>query len=115
MTHPLIIEICPREPRASVCLANGGEVKGSDLENDLRDCCASGDVMEACQFVRDQLGIDFRIIARNAAGVYENRPATAAEKAETCRAIYFDSDTDFDDEADAELYLIWEAANGEEW
>jgi hypothetical protein len=108
--RPLIIEICPREPRASLCLANGESVRGSRFDSDIADCRASGDVRDACEFVRDRIGVVFRIVARNAAGDYENRLATAEEKAETCRAIYFESETDFSDESTAETYLIWQAA-----
>ena len=110
MAKPLIIEICPCEPRASACLANGESIIGSVFESDMLDCTASGDAEPACAYVRDQIGIDFRIIARNAGGEYENRAATADEKAETCRAIYFDRQTDFADENTADLYLIWQAA-----
>ena len=110
----LIIEICPREPRASMCLANGESVRGSEYERDVLDCTASGDVSGACQYVLDAIGVDFRIVARNANGEYENRPATAREMADTARAIYFESDADFDDENTAAVYLVWEAANGVE-
>jgi hypothetical protein len=108
--RPLIIEICPREPRADFCLANGESVRGSRFDSDIADCRASGDVQDACEFVRDRIGVAFRIVARNTAGDYENRLATAEEKAETCRAIYFESETDFSDESTAETYLIWQAA-----
>lgn len=116
MTSPrLIIEICPREPRASACLPNGNEVcEDSEVSAALADCRASGDVQDACEFVRDVLKVDWRIVALKPGGgatEYENREATAAEKAETCRAIYFDSQSDFDDESTAETYLIWEAAS----
>lgn len=110
MRKPLIIEVCPREPRASMCLANGESVRGSEYETDVLDCTRSGDVEPACDYVRDRIGVDFRIVARNAAGEYEDREATAAEKAATARAIYFDSTADFDDEETAETYLIWQAA-----
>jgi hypothetical protein len=107
---PLIIEICPLEPRASMCLANGESVLGSEHESDVLDCTKSGDAEPACSFIRDHVGVEFRIVARNAAGEYENRQATADEKAATARAIYFDSDADFSEESRAELYLIWSAA-----
>jgi hypothetical protein len=110
MTKPLIVEICPNEPRTSMYLADGGEVLGSDYEADVLDCTRSGDVEPACDYVR-RIGVDFRIIARNAAGQYENRTATAEEKTATARAIYFDSSADFDDEETAETYLIWQAAS----
>jgi hypothetical protein len=101
----LIIEICPREPRASFC-----DVP-EDIAPDILDCTRSGDAAEACEYVRGQWRPRFRIVARNATGEYENRRATDAEKAETARAIYFDSDTDFDDIVNVEMYLIWQAAS----
>lgn len=113
MTKPkLIIEICPREPRASACLMSGDEVSSdAEVSAHLADCTRSGDNEEACRYVVRHVGVEFRTVARNAAGVYENRLATADEKAETCRAIYFDSESDFSDEATAETYLVWEAAH----
>ena len=111
---PLIVEICPSEPRASMCTAAGHSVRRSKHLRDVLDCTGSGDAQPACEYVRDAIGVDFRIVARQADGTYRNRKATAAEKAETCRAIYFESETDFSDEATAETYLIWEAANGVE-
>lgn len=112
MSAPLIVEICPKEPRASMCLASGASVRGSKYESDVLDCTRSGDVEPACDYVRRHIGVEFRIVARNDAGGYENRLATAEEKAETARAIYFESSADFSDEETAETYLIWEAANG---
>lgn len=111
---PLIIEICPREPRASMCLANGVSVLRSDHESDVLDCTAGGDAQPACDYVRDSIGVEFRIVARNAAGEYENRLATKEEKAATARAIYFESEADFDDDSTVETYLIWDAAHGVE-
>lgn len=111
---PLIVEICPREPRASMCTAAGAGLARSPHRQDVLDCCASGDVEPACAHVRDVIGVDFRIVARQPDGTYKNRKATAEEKIATCRAIYFDSTTDFDDEETAESYLIWEAASGVE-
>lgn len=113
-SKPLIIEICPNEPRASMCLQSGASVRGSEYEADILDCCASGDCEPACNYVRDHVGVEFRIVARNATGEYENRLATADEKAATCRAIYFDSKTNFADERLAETYLIWQAATDAE-
>lgn len=109
---PIIIEICPNEPRASACLANGESIVGSDYESDMLDCVAQGDCEDACEFVRDQIRVEFRIVARDENGSFENRLATSREMAATCRAIYFDSETDFDDIENAALYLIWEAASG---
>lgn len=111
----LIIEICPHEPRASACLGSGESVSAdSEVAEALADCCASGDAQDACEYVRDRLRPEFRIVARNAAGAYENRLATPEEKAATARAIYFDSESDFDDESTAETYLIWDAAHDAE-
>ncbi len=40
----LIIEICPREPRASTCLMNGEDVSTDpDIFQHLEDCNRSGD------------------------------------------------------------------------
>lgn len=110
-TPQMIIEICPHEPRASMCLTDGGEVRGSDLEGDLQDCIGSGDCQPACEYVLDQIGVDFRIVARNGGGVYENRPATPEELQVTCENIYFESSSDFSDEYLAQTYLVWEAAS----
>ena len=107
----LIIELCPLEPRASLCTMQGESVLQSEFKTDILDCTTSGDCQDACEYVRDQIGVEFRIVARNASGEYENRLATDAEKSETARAIYFDSDADFSDISLAETYLIWDAAN----
>ena len=101
---PLIIEICPAEPRATFC-----DVP-EDLTQDILDCVAPGDCEPACAYVRDRLDPEFRIVARNAAGEYKNRMATDDEMAETARHIYFDSEADFTDRDTAALYLIWNAA-----
>lgn len=108
----LIIEICPREPRTSLCLANGLELSTDpDTAEHVADCTRSGDCEPACLYVLDAVGVEFRIIARNDRGEYENRIATAEEKAATARAIYFDSDSDFSDERTVETYLVWDAAH----
>jgi hypothetical protein len=80
---------------------------------DWADCARSGDCEQACRYVIDHVGVEFRTVARNDKGKYENRLATADEKAATCRAIYFDSDSDFTSERTAETYLVWEAASHE--
>ena len=109
----LIVEICPREPRASACLINGEEVSADgEVARDLADCTRSGDCEPACLYVLDHVGVEFRIVARNADGEYENRLATAGEKQATAQAIYFDSSADFGNERTAETYLVWEAAHG---
>lgn len=109
-SKPLKIKICSRESRASMCLANGESVLGSEYERDVFDCVAAGDCQPACEYVRDHIGVEFRIVARNAAGEYENRLATAVEKEKTARMIYFESESDFSDESLVETYLIWQAA-----
>jgi hypothetical protein len=115
MKPRLIIEICPHEPRAMAYLVNGLETSTDpDISRDLADCRASGDCEQACLYVLDHVGVEFRIVARNRKGKYENRLATAAEKEQTCRAIYFDSESDFSDERLAETYLVWEAASHED-
>ena len=113
----LEIEICPHEPRASAYYLraprNGVSIRqDSTLGRDLSDCVASGDVQPACEYVRDVHKPRFVIIALNAAGKYENREATDSEICATARAIYFDSESDLDNDADlARTYLIWEAAS----
>jgi hypothetical protein len=108
----IIIEICPREPRASACLPDGREVSEDPATAaDLAYCTQPGDCEPFCEYVRDRVGVDWRIVARNDAGEYENREATDAEMQATCEAIYFDSSTDFTDRDTCETYLIWEAAH----
>lgn len=101
-----IIEVSPREPRASICGLNGESVAN---DPDVIDCCAPGDAEPACRYLLG-LGIEFRIVARNALGEYENRLASDCEIAETARAIYFDSESDFSDVETAKSYLVWAAA-----
>lgn len=103
-----IIEICPNEPRASICGMNGESVAN---DSNIADCRASGDCQPACEFVRDSLGVEFRIVARNESGNYENRLATDSELTATAQAIYFDSESDFTDIDTAKMYLIWDAAH----
>lgn len=103
----LTIEICPNEPSAMFI-----DVAG--FESDVMDCTGSGDAQPACEYIRDHIGVTFHIVARNAAGEYENRKATDSEIEATARAIYFESDSDFSDMDIAATYLIWEAAHIEE-
>lgn len=93
----------------SCCTLEGTEIEGPLLA-DLQDCNASGDCEEACQFILDHYSPEIRIVRRTEFGYYENDFATPAEKAEVCRGIYFDSESDFDDEDLADLYLVWSAA-----
>jgi len=106
-----IIEICPYEGRATVCTISGDSIIGTEYESDFLDCTGSGDAEPACDYIRSQYSISWRIVARNKSGRYENRAATAKEKEQTAREIYFDSESDFADERLAEIYLIWQAAH----
>lgn len=110
MKPNLIIEICPHEPRASLCMIDGESVMQSEWGDDIADCTRSGDAQPACEYVLDRIGVEFRIVARNARGEYENRLATDDELRATCEEIYFESDTDFSDRRCAEIYLVWNAA-----
>ena len=102
-----IVEICPIEPRASICGMNGESV---DSHQEIADCRASGDCQPACEYVLS-LGVQFRIVARDDSGKYVNRLATDSEIEATAREIYFDSESDFSNMDVARLYLIWQAAH----
>lgn len=104
-----IIEVST-QGEITTCTQNGESLIGSEFYQDMMDCTGSGDAEPACSFVRDHLKPEFRIVAKNADGGYENRLAIPEEKAACCSEIYFESDTDFTDEDTAELYLIWQAA-----
>lgn len=110
MSAQLIIEIA--HENASPCLMDGSSVSADpEVLEALSDCARPGDVESACDYVLRHVGVEFRIVARRVDGTYENRVATAAEKADTCRRIYFESGANFDHEPTAELYLVWQAAN----
>lgn len=97
----------------SVCLLDGSEATtDAEVHDALFDCTRSGDCQDACEYVLDNIGVEWRIVAKNAAGEYENRLATAEEKEAVARAIYFESESDFADERTAETYLVWDAAHG---
>lgn len=97
------------------CLPDGRAVsEDSEVAEALADCSTSGDCEDACRYVLDHIGVEFRTVALNAAGDYENRLATDEEKAETCREIYFDSERDFTESDWADVYLVWHAASMEE-
>jgi hypothetical protein len=96
----------------SVCRADGSEIApGTDGFDDWRDCTGSGDAEPALRYLLNAHSIEFRTIARGPDGQYVNRLAEPAEIAAACRAIYFDSETDFDDLDMAQLYLLWHAAH----
>ena len=105
--NALAIEICPDDPRADFVDVTG-------YVEDIADCTASGDCEAACAYVRDHIGVQFRIIAKNDRGEYESRIATDSEIERTARAIYFDSESDFSYVSAAALYLIWDAAHNAE-
>jgi len=108
----VIIEICPLEGRASPCLSDGSDIATNEqVAQDFADCRASGDNESACRYVLDIYKPEFRIVARNGSGTYENRLATDAEMQATCEAIYFESETDFTDSDWCKVYLIWQAAS----
>ncbi len=104
----LEIEISFREPSALF-------VDTSSHVQEIADCTTSGDNEPACAYVRDHIGVQFRIIAKNDLGEYENRIATDLEIEQTARAIYFESESDFSDIDTASLHLIWEAAHCAEY
>lgn len=96
---------------ANMCLTDGNSAYKSGYKGAIDDCCASGDASGACDYIRDAVGVDWCIVAKDDNGEYKNREATASEKQEVCEAIYFESDVDFSDEGTAETYLIWHAAS----
>lgn len=107
----VIIEIWPKTGETSACLKDGSEITTNlDILTHFKDCNAAGSSWNICADIRDNIGVEFRIIERDSKGKYENRLATDAEKQETCETIFFDSETDFSDMDDAEIYLIWDAA-----
>ena len=96
----------------SMCDIEGSDVQESAYIDHVMDCNKPGDSQEACEYVLDHIGVDFRIVDLDESGKYINRLATAAEKAEMCKTIFsFDSATDFSDERTAEIYLVWEATS----
>lgn len=116
MKANLIVEICPMEPRASLCTAYGESITGSQWESDILDCTSSGDCQDACEYVLDNIGVEFRIVAKDSNGQYVNRIATDQELLDTCKAIYFDSETEFSvaDMYRVMTYLVSDAAHGVE-
>ena len=107
----LIIEI--QSTYAGICTMEGESIIGSKWESDVLDCTTSGDCWDACEYVLDHVGVEFRTVALDPeTGKYENRIATSKEKQLCCEEIYFDHEPDeFSDETKANIYLIWEAAN----
>lgn len=81
-----------------------------ELHADLIDCNKPGDVENSCQYILDHWKPEFRIV-KMLDGRYQNVIASDVDKQELCESIYFDSDTDFSDSDNSELYLVWEAAH----
>lgn len=79
------------------------------IYDDFLDCNATGDCEDACRYMIENYRIDWRIV-KKVDGEYANVTATAEDKQEVAKSIYFDSDNDFSDETWAEVYLIWQAA-----
>jgi len=95
----------------SACRKNGTEIsRRSKLFSDLDACTGSGDAEPSCRYVLDAHKPEFRIVKR-IDGEYKNVLATPDDKREVCEAIYFDSESNFDDESICDLYLVWEAAH----
>jgi len=90
------------------CATDGEELKG-ELLSDMCDCNRSGDAEPACQYILDNYKPEFRIVLR-VGDDYQNVIASKEEKAQVCREIYGGSDTDFTDEDNANMYLVWTAA-----
>ena len=91
------------------CATDGKDLEGEML-SDMNDCNGSGDAEPACQYILDNYKPEFRIV-REVGGVYQNVVASKEEKLQVCREIYGGSDTDFNDEDNANLYLVWAAAS----
>ena len=96
----------------TVCRKNGSSISPrSRLAKDLLDCNRSGDCEPACRYVLSEHKPEFRVI-KKIDGKYENILANNQDKAAVCRAIYFESESDFDgDESLCDAYLIWQAAS----
>lgn len=81
-----------------------------DFETDILDCTKSGDTEDSCKYILTRYNPAFRIV-KMLDGRYRNVVASFRDKQELCESIYFDSDTDFSDTDNSELYLIWESAH----
>lgn len=91
------------------CAHDGNELEGEML-SDMNDCNGSGDAEPACKYILDTYKPEFRIV-RNVGGKYQNVIASKEEKYQVCREIYGGSETNFNDEENANLYLVWAAAS----
>ena len=80
------------------------------IVDDFSDCTSPGDSEPACRYVLENYDIDWRIV-KQIDGKYQNVSASDDDKRIFCETVYFDSETDFSDSDNSELYLIWEAAH----
>lgn len=92
------------------CCTNDGNELDGEILSDMNDCNRSGDAEPACQYILDNYKPEFRIV-RRVGDVYQNVIASKEEKYQVCREIYGASDTNFSDEDNANLYLVWAAAS----
>lgn len=105
---PFIIEISSCGS-ATVCTMEGEEIKGDALF-DLEDCTMGGDAEEACQYILDNYSPEIRIV-KKIDGEYQNVIADSNDKRKFCEEVYFESESDFSDEAIANRYIVWEASH----
>jgi len=94
---------------AYACTLSGDELSG-DMREAMLDCIKTGDCEEACRYVLEVYSPQFRVV-KKVDGEYRNVLASTEDKREVCEAIYYDSESDFQDEDSADLYLVWEAAS----
>lgn len=94
------------------CTQDGTDLEG-EMRSDMSDCNGSGDAEPACQYILDNYNPEFRIV-RQVGDVYQNVVASKEEKLQVCRELYGGSDTNFSDEDNANLYLVWAAASNME-
>lgn len=110
-----IIEIIGED--VSLYLADGSELtQEHDNAEDWNSCAASGDVQEACEYVRDNLAIDWRIVKRNpATGEIENMEASDDDLQAVAEGMRANTITrweaDFSDPDTAKTYLVWQVAS----
>jgi Fe-S-cluster-containing dehydrogenase component len=94
----------------SVCRLNGSRIRPtSTLGQDLLDCVKSGDCEPACRYVLETYKPQIRIV-KQVNGQYANVLASAEDMIGVCEAIYFESETDFNNTDNCALYLLWQAA-----
>ena len=92
------------------CCTNDGDELEGEMLSDMNDCNGSGDAEPACQYILDHYKPEFRIV-RSIGGEFQNVIASKEEKSQVCRENYGGSETNFNDENNANLYLVWAAAS----